>query len=95
MIRKASESLDLVTPKEPKINEFAKLTFKDKSIELPVLQGTFGNKLVDIRALLGKTGMMTFDPGFNCTANCASTITYIDGEKGKLFYRGYSIEDLT
>lgn len=39
--------------------------------------------------------MMTFDPGFNCTANCASTITYIDGDKGKLFYRGYSIEQLT
>jgi citrate synthase len=39
--------------------------------------------------------MITFDPGFNCTANCASTITYIDGEKGKLLYRGYSIEDLT
>jgi citrate synthase len=37
---------------------------------------------------------MTFDPGFNCTANCASTITYIEGEKGRLFYRGYSIDSL-
>ena len=50
--------------------------------------------MIDIRKLYGKTGMFTYDPGFMSTAACNSTITYIDGDKGELLYRGYPIEQL-
>ncbi|HKW81021.1 MAG TPA: citrate synthase, partial [Casimicrobiaceae bacterium] len=63
-------------------------------IAFPVLSGTIGPEVVDIRALYGKTGKFTYDPGFLSTAACASTITYIDGDKGELLYRGYPIEQL-
>jgi citrate synthase len=66
----------------------------DKSLEFPVYGGTIGPDVVDIRALYGKTGMFTYDPGFLSTASCASKITYIDGDKGILLYRGYPIEQL-
>ena len=56
--------------------------------------GTIGPDVVDIRTLYGKTGMFTYDPGFLSTASCSSTITYIDGDKGVLLYRGYPIEQL-
>ncbi len=62
--------------------------------ELPVFNGTLGPDVIDVQALYRKTGMFTFDPGFNSTASCASDITYIDGEKGILLYRGYPIEQL-
>jgi citrate synthase len=65
-----------------------------KSLEMPVYGGTIGPDVVDIRALYGKTGMFTYDPGFLSTAACASKITYIDGDKGVLLYRGYPIEQL-
>src|SRR5207253_5855565 len=65
-----------------------------KSIEFPVLSGSIGPDVVDIRALYGKTGMFTYDPGFLSTASCASKITYIDGDQGVLLYRGYPIEQL-
>jgi citrate synthase len=65
-----------------------------KSIDFPVLQGTTGPDVVDIRALYGKTGYFTYDPGFLSTASCSSAITYIDGDKGVLMYRGYPIEQL-
>ncbi len=64
-----------------------------KPIELPVLSGTLGNDVIDIRAL-GKHGVYTYDPGFMSTAACQSNITYIDGEKGLLLHRGYPIEQL-
>jgi citrate synthase len=64
-----------------------------KSIELPVLSGTLGKDVIDIRAL-GKEGVFTYDPGFMSTAACNSNITFIDGEKGLLYYRGYPIEQL-
>jgi citrate synthase len=64
------------------------------SIDFPVLSGTVGPEVVDIRALYGKTGVFTYDPGFLSTASCASTITYIDGDQGVLLYRGYPIEQL-
>ena len=64
-----------------------------KSIELPVLSGTLGKDVIDIRAL-GKEGIFTYDPGFMSTAACNSNITFIDGEKGLLYYRGYPIEQL-
>jgi citrate synthase len=63
------------------------------AIELPVLSGTLGNDVIDIRTL-SKHGVFTYDPGFMSTAACNSRITYIDGENGLLYYRGYPIEDL-
>ncbi|MBA4328219.1 MAG: citrate (Si)-synthase [Polaromonas sp.] len=64
------------------------------SVELPVYQGTVGPDVVDIRKLYAQTGMFTYDPGFLSTASCQSAITYIDGDKGELLYRGYPIEQL-
>jgi citrate synthase len=66
----------------------------DKKLEFPTYPGTIGPDVVDIRALYGKTGMFTYDPGFLSTASCASKITYIDGDQGILLYRGYPIEQL-
>ncbi|MFI3123086.1 MAG: citrate synthase [Methylococcales bacterium] len=62
--------------------------------ELPVLKGTIGPDVIDVQALYKNTGMFTYDPGFTSTASCSSDITYIDGEKGILLYRGYPIEQL-
>ncbi len=62
--------------------------------ELPILSGTTGPDVVDIQTFYQKTGMFTYDPGFTSTASCSSSITYIDGEKGVLLYRGYPIEQL-
>jgi citrate synthase len=64
------------------------------SVELPVYQGTIGPDVVDIRKLYAQTGMFTYDPGFMSTAATQSSITYIDGDKGELLYRGYPIEQL-
>jgi len=64
------------------------------SFEFPVMSGTIGPEVVDIRSLYGKSGMFTYDPGFLSTASCNSTITYIDGDAGVLLYRGYPIEQL-
>lgn len=62
-------------------------------IELPMLSGSLGNDVIDIRTL-GKHGVFTYDPGFMSTAACNSNITFIDGENGLLYYRGYPIEEL-
>lgn len=72
----------------------ATLTIDGKEHAFPILGGTHGNDVVDIRALGGQTGMFTYDSGFLSTASCKSSITYIDGEKGELLYRGYPIEQL-
>jgi citrate synthase len=64
------------------------------SVDMPVYHGTVGPDVIDIRKLYGQTGMFTYDPGFMSTASCQSTITYIDGDKGELLYRGYPIEQL-
>ena len=64
------------------------------SVEMPVYSGSVGPDVVDIRKLYAQTGMFTYDPGFLSTASCQSTITYIDGDKGELLYRGYPIEQL-
>ena len=64
------------------------------SVDLPVYQGSVGPDVIDIRKLYGQTGMFTYDPGFLSTASCQSAITYIDGDKGELLYRGYPIEQL-
>ena len=65
-----------------------------RTLEFPVLPGTVGPEVVDIRTLYGKSGMFTYDPGFMSTASCSSSITYIDGDAGVLLYRGYPIEQL-
>ena len=73
----------------------ATLTFGDgKSVQLPMFGGTVGPDVIDIRKLYAQTGMFTFDPGFMSTSACNSAITYIDGDKGELLYRGYPIEQL-
>jgi citrate synthase len=64
------------------------------SVELPVYSGSIGPDVIDIRKLYAQTGMFTYDPGFLSTASCQSAITYIDGDKGELLYRGYPIEQL-
>src|SRR6201995_2371490 len=65
-----------------------------KSVELPVIGGSIGPKVIDVRSLYAKTGMFTYDPGFMATAACRSSITYIDGDEGILLYRGYPIQEL-
>ncbi|MDA0339770.1 MAG: citrate synthase, partial [Proteobacteria bacterium] len=64
------------------------------AVELPVLTGTLGPSVIDMRKLYGQTGHFTYDPGFTATGSCASDITYIDGEEGVLLHRGYPIEEL-
>jgi citrate synthase len=72
----------------------ATLTLDDgRSIELPILSGTLGPDVVDMRTL-GKLGVFTYDPAFFATASCTSAITFIDGDAGLLYYRGYPIEQL-
>ncbi len=74
----------------------ATLSFSDgsPSVEFPIYKGTVGPDVLDIRKLYGATGKFTYDPGFMSTAACNSSITYIDGDKGELLYRGYPIEQL-
>src|SRR6202171_384655 len=81
-----------MTPSDVK----ATLSFSDNSpsVEMPIYKGTLGPDVIDIRKLYGQTGKFTYDPGFMSTAACNSTITFIDGDKGELLYRGYPIEDL-
>ncbi|CAM3722328.1 citrate synthase [Paracoccus yeei] len=72
----------------------AKLLVEGKEVELPILSPTAGPDVLDIRKLYGQADVFTYDPGFTSTASCDSTITYIDGDKGELWYRGYPIEQL-
>lgn len=74
----------------------ATLSFSDGSpaIEMPIYKGTIGPDVIDISKLYAQTGRFTYDPGFMSTASCNSKITFIDGDKGELVYRGYQIQDL-
>ncbi|MDB6176532.1 citrate synthase [Paracoccus sp. Z330] len=72
----------------------AKLLLRDSEYELPILSPTKGPDVLDIRKLYGQSDVFTYDPGFTSTASCDSTITFIDGDKGELWYRGYPIEQL-
>ncbi|MBC8286018.1 MAG: citrate synthase [Nitrospinae bacterium] len=74
--------------------ETVKLTYQGKTYEFPVLEGTCGEKAVDISTMLSTTGLITYDPGFMSTGSCQSKITYLDGDKGILLYRGYPIEQM-
>lgn len=71
-----------------------KLSGLDKDMEMNVLEGSVGPKVIDVRKLYAQTDMFTYDPGFTSTASCESQITFIDGDKGQLLYRGYPIEQL-
>ena len=66
----------------------------NQQTHLPVRSGTIGPDVIDVGRLYRDTGCFTYDPGFTSTANCSSRITYIDGDKGVLLYRGYPIEQL-
>ena len=72
----------------------ARLSYNGVEIDLPVIEGSIGPNVIDVRGLYRATGCFTFDPGFTSTGSCSSAITYIDGEKGELLYRGYPIEEL-
>ncbi|MFN3525795.1 MAG: citrate synthase, partial [Paracoccus sp. (in: a-proteobacteria)] len=75
-------------------DKIAKLRINDSDYDLPILSPTEGPDVLDIRKLYGQADVFTYDPGFTSTASCESTITYIDGDKGELWYRGYPIEQL-
>ena len=77
-----------------KSQKFAELRIDKKNIKVPVTKGTLGPDVLDIRSLYKETGLFTYDPGFTSTASCDSNITFIDGDKGELLYRGYPIEEL-
>ncbi len=77
-------------------NETVTLTdnLSGKQIDFPLLSGTIGPKVIDIRKLYAETGYFTYDPGYTATGSTESKITYIDGDKGVLLHRGYAIEEL-
>ena len=77
-----------------KIKNKVFLDIKNKKFELPVISGSTGPDVVDIRSLYNISNLFTFDPGFTSTASCESSITFIDGDKGKLLYRGFDIGEL-
>ncbi|MDX1333697.1 MAG: citrate synthase [Robiginitalea sp.] len=72
----------------------ASLSFRGETYEFPVVEGTEKELAIDIKTLRGSTGLITLDPGYKNTGSCESAITFLDGEKGILRYRGYAIEDL-
>jgi citrate synthase len=76
------------------MSDMAKLALAGGEKEFPVLQGSVGPDVVDIRKLYAQTGAFTYDPGFTSTASCESKITYIDGDEGVLLHRGYPIDQL-
>ncbi|MDX1349718.1 MAG: citrate synthase [Putridiphycobacter sp.] len=76
------------------MSETAKIEFGGHSVDLPVVTGTENEKGIDISSLRGNTGLITLDRGYKNTGSCSSSITFLDGEKGILRYRGYSIESL-
>jgi citrate synthase len=73
---------------------FRKACINNKSYLLPIYKASEGSDVIDITKLYAESNHFTYDPGFTSTASCQSNITYIDGEKGILRYRGYDIEDL-
>lgn len=76
------------------MSEIAKLSFKGKEYDLPVIEGTENEQAIDIAKLRGQSGLITIDPGYKNTGSTKSAITFLDGEEGILRYRGYNIEDL-
>ncbi|WP_372473445.1 citrate synthase [Capnocytophaga sp. ARDL2] len=76
------------------MSKIATVTIDDLKVDLPLIEGTDNENAIDIEKLRAATGLVTLDPGYKNTGACKSAITYLDGEKGILRYRGYSIEDL-
>ena len=76
------------------MTETAKVIYQGKTYELPIIEGSFGEKAIDIGNLRKETGLITFDPGYMSTGSCKSAITFLDGEKGILLYRGIPIDQL-
>ncbi|MCZ6513133.1 MAG: citrate (Si)-synthase, partial [Nitrospinae bacterium] len=76
------------------MSKTAELIYQGTSYPLPIIEGTCGEKAVDISALRSTTGLITYDPGFVSTGSCQSEITFLDGEQGVLLYRGIPIEQL-
>jgi len=76
------------------VGNSAKLSAGGADIDMPILTGSVGPDVIDIRKLYAQTGMFTYDPGFTSTASCESALTYIDGDEGVLLHRGYAIGDL-
>ena len=76
------------------MSDKATLTIGDKSYDLPILKGSTGPDVIDVRKIYGESDHFTFDPGFTSTASCESKITYIDGDAGVLLHRGYPIDQL-
>src|SRR5210317_85928 len=76
------------------MSDSVKLTYKEKTFEFPLVEGSENEKGIDIKTLRAKTGLITYDPGYKNTGSCESEITFLNGEEGILRYRGYSIEEL-
>ena len=76
------------------MTDTAKVIYQGKTYELPIIEGSFGEKAIDIGNLRKETGLITFDPGYMSTGSCKSAITFLDGEKGILLYRGIPIDQL-
>ena len=85
-----------MTDKSAATNEYVTLNDHStgESFDFPLMSGSTGPKVIDVRSLYGQTGHFTFDPGYTSTGSCESKLTYIDGEEGILMHRGYRIEDL-
>ena len=76
------------------MTDFVKVLYGDKEFQLPLVVGTEGEKAIDISKLRQETGLITLDTGYANTGSCASSITFMDGEKGVLRYRGIPVEQL-
>ena len=76
------------------MDKTVQLTYNDKTYEFPLVEGTEKEVGIDIKALRAQTGLVTLDPGFKNSGSCQSEITFLNGEKGELKYRGYAIDDL-
>ena len=76
------------------MDKTVKLTYNDKTYDFPLVKGTENELGIDIKSLRAQTGLVTLDPGFKNSGSCQSEITFLNGEKGELKYRGYSIDDL-
>lgn len=90
-----STNTDHLKPTLPESTKTATLTWEDgKKVECPILEPTLGAPMIDIRNFARDAGHYVYDPGFTCTGSCASKITFLNGGKGELYYRGYPIQDL-
>src|SRR5262249_26489642 len=91
-IEQEIDDMPIETPAQIRGN--ATLSFDGRTVDLPLLTGTENESAINIEKLRGQTGLITLDPGYGNTGSCKSAVTFIDGEKGVLRYRGYPIEDL-